>query len=94
MAATLDEALWDWLRPHLERDALIIVSPDFDLVDAGQALARDEVDLIKEMIARGQLVKPSALQVAAWDAHRQEQKFLLLIVSPYILIQEIPNLVQ
>ena len=94
MTQTIDEAAWDWLRPHLERDALILVSPDIELVDAGQALARDNVPLIQQYIDAGRLGKPNNAQVGAWDARRHDQKFLMLIVSPYILIQEIPLLIQ
>ena len=94
MAQTIDEAQWEWLRPHLERDMLILVSPEVELVDAGQALACDNVVLIKELIAAGRLGKPTAGQISAWDRRKQDQKFLMLIVSPYILIQEIPLLIQ
>ena len=94
MAQTVDEAMWDWLCPHLERDVLILVSPEVELVDAGQALARNEVSFIQKLIDTGRLGKPSASQISAWDNHRHDQKFLILIVAPYILIQEIPLLVQ
>jgi len=33
------------------------------------------------------LTKPSAEQIAEWDGDR-EKRFLCLIVSPYVLIQE------
>src|SRR5512138_2088584 len=94
MAQTIDEAAWDWLRPHLERDALILVSADIELVDAGQALARDNISLVQQLIDNGRLGKPTPPQISAWDNRRHDQKFLMLIVSPYILIQEIPLLIQ
>jgi hypothetical protein len=43
------------------------------------------------LIAAGQLAKPSREQVAAWDADRA-RKFLMLIVSPYVLIQELERM--
>ncbi len=94
MSRTIDEAKWEWLRPHLQRDVLILVTPEIELVDAGQALAKDNTSLIQEMITVGRLSKPTPSQISVWDGSSNEQKFLMLIVSPYILIQEIPLLVQ
>jgi hypothetical protein len=94
MIRTIDEAKWEWLRPHLDRDVLILVSPEIELVDAGQALANDNAPLIQELIAASSLSKPTPSQISTWDDRSHEQKFLILIVSPYILIQEIPLLVQ
>jgi hypothetical protein len=93
LAVTVDEASWDALRPHLERDAVILVASGLDLAEAGHALASDNALLVKEWITTGKLGKPTAAQVAAWDANRQTQQFLLLIIQPYVLIQEIPRLV-
>jgi hypothetical protein len=87
LALTVDEAQWEWLRAHLERGVLIIVSPDLDLVEAGMNVAADDVATIKTWIDAGRLAKPSAEQIAQWDAIRHK-KFMMLIISPYILIQE------
>jgi hypothetical protein len=94
MNATIAEVAWDLLRPHLERDAIILVSSSLDLAEAGHALASDNALQVKHWITVGKVGKPTAGQVATWDAHRQTQHFLLLIVQPYVLIQEIPLLVQ
>lgn len=94
LAKTIDEATWTWLRPHLERDAVILVAGSLELVDAGHALASDNAPLVSEWITAGKIGKPTATQVAAWDAHGESQQFLMLIVAPFILIQEIPLLVQ
>jgi hypothetical protein len=94
MSRTIDEAKWEWLRPHLERDVLILVSPGIELVDAGQALAQDNTPLIQELITAGRLSKPTPSQISVWDSRSHDYKFLMLIVSPYILIQEIPLLMQ
>jgi len=94
MTTTVDEVAWEILRPHLERDAIILVSSSLDLAEAGHALASDNAQLVKQWITAGKLGKPSPSQVAAWDARCQTQHFLMLIVQPYVLIQEIPLLVQ
>ena len=93
LALTVDEAEWGWLRAHLERGGLIIVALDLDIVDVGLTIAADDSGVISGWIAEGKLAKPSAGEIAAWDDTRSK-RFLSLIVSPYVLIQEKPEIVQ
>ncbi len=93
MVLTVDEAEWDWLRAHLERGGLIVVAPELDIVDVGLMLAADDAAAVGGWIKAGKLTKPSAVEIGAWDADRR-RKFLSLIVSPYVLIQEIPAVIQ
>ena len=89
LAVNVDEAEWNWLRAHLERGGLIVVAKDLDIVDAGLGIAADDTAAISGWIVGGKLAKPSAAEIAAWDGNRQK-RFLSLIVSPYVLIQEKP----
>jgi len=90
LALSVDEAEWGLLRGHLERGGLIVVGPTLDLVDAGLRIAIDDTAAIEGWISEKRLTRPSAEQVAAWD--RQEGKlFLILIVSPFVLIKEEPG---
>ncbi len=93
MALTVDEAEWGWLRAHLERGGLIVVAQELEIVDVGMAIAADDAVVVNGWIAAGKLTKPSVAEIASWDGDRG-RKFLSLIVSPYVLIQEIPALVQ
>ncbi len=93
MALAVDEAEWDWLRAHLERGGLIVVAQELDIVDVGMTIAADDAVVVNGWIAAGKLTKPSTTEIAVWDGDRA-RKFLALIVSPYVLIQEIPALVQ
>ena len=88
LALAIDEAAWGWLRAHLERGGLIVVARGLDIAEVGVKLAADDATAIGGLIAGGGLTKPSAEQIAAWDGDR-EKRFLCLIVSPYVLIQEI-----
>ncbi|HEY6872302.1 MAG TPA: DUF2288 domain-containing protein [Geobacteraceae bacterium] len=89
LSLAVDEAAWGWLRAHLERGGLIVVACGLDIVEVGVKLASDDAAAIGGWIAGGGLTKPSAEQIAAWDGDR-EKRFLCLIVSPYVLIQEKP----
>lgn len=82
----LDEATWEWLTPHVERDAVIIVDSSLDLVDVGLAIAQDQTQPVQHWIAEQLLVKPSLEQKIIWDKHL-DKRFTALIVQPYVLIQ-------
>lgn len=90
LALTVDVAEWQMLRAHLERGGLIIVDRELELVEVGVAVAADDAAAIQRWITDGKLAKPSADQIATWNAAGRQ--FRMLIVSPYILIQEEPPL--
>ena len=87
LALTIDLAEWDWLRAHLGRGGVVVVAADLDLADAGAKVAADDADSIRAWIETGKLAKPTDGQVAAWDAAKGK-KFPMVVISPYILIQD------
>jgi hypothetical protein len=88
LAKKVDEAEWQWLKPHMERGALIMVATILDLAEAGERIAADDSESVHAWIAAGRIGKPQPEDIARWDAE-PGRKFLTLIVSPYVLIQEI-----
>jgi hypothetical protein len=88
LALNIDEAQWQWLKPHLERGALITVADALDLAETGERIAADDSESLTAWISAGKVGKPTDEEIAAWDKV-PEKKFLTLIISPYVLIQEI-----
>lgn len=84
----LDEATWEWLSPHAERDAIILVDGSLDLVEVGLAIAQDQTQPVSHWIAEQLLLKPSLEQKIVWDQDNQK-RFTALIVQPYVLIQSL-----
>jgi len=87
LALNIDEARWQWLKPLLERGALITVAATLDLAAVGESIATDDSMTISAWISADKVGKPTAAQIAAWD-NEPQKKFLMLIISPYVLIQE------
>ena len=83
----VDEAEWGWLRAHLERGGVIVVAPELDLTEAGQTIAADDSATVAAWIGTGRLAKPTREEISVWDA-TPEKWFRVLIISPYVLIQE------
>lgn len=82
----VDEAEWEWLMPHAQRDAIVMVDPALDLVDVGIALAQDDVPIVQRWISEQQIYKPSPEQLVEFSDDRT-RRFNALIVQPYVLVQ-------
>lgn len=87
LSLAIDEAEWSWLHPHLERGGLILVSDSIDLSEAALMIANDKTEIINEWVNAGKIGKPSQAQVNHWNEEKRK-KFSMLIVSPFVLIQE------
>ncbi|MBJ7900536.1 MAG: DUF2288 family protein [Cyanobacteria bacterium RI_101] len=77
---------WESLRPHAQRDGLIVVEPRLDLVEAGAAIAADLTETVQDWISAGLIRKPSAAELGQWNQDGA-RSFQTLIVQPYVLIQ-------
>lgn len=87
LAENLDEAEWNWLIPHVQRDAVVMVATQLDLLDVGVAIASDNVSSVQHWIGEQLIYKPSPGQLADWNGNRTK-RFNTLIVQPYVLVQE------
>ena len=88
LAGQIDTAQWQWLRAHNERGALILVERMLELVTVGERVVADDSATVQSWLASHLLSKPTAEQIAAWDAV-PEKPFNMLVVSPFVLIQEL-----
>jgi hypothetical protein len=84
----LDEAELDWLKPHLHKDAVVIVNPGLDLVEVGMAIAQDDTQAVQRWIGEQLILKPGTADLERWNTN-QGQKFQAIIVQPYVLIHEL-----
>ncbi|NEP03972.1 MAG: DUF2288 domain-containing protein [Okeania sp. SIO2G4] len=87
LAENLDVAEWNWLVPHVKRDAVVIVGKNLDLLDVGVAIASDNISSVQDWISRELIYKPSAEQLSIWNSN-DSKKFNALIVQPFVLVQE------
>ena len=87
LALQIDVAQWQWLRPHVERGGLILVDPMLELACVGACLAADNSAQVQGWLASGLLAKPTAGQIERWSG-QPENCFTMLVVSPFVLIQE------
>ena len=77
---------WEVLKPHVGRDAVVVVNRQLDLVEVGEAIASDSTQAVSRWINEQLIIKPTAAQLADWN--RENKQFLSLIVQPYVLVQD------
>jgi len=73
----------------MERDALILVGRNLDLVEAAARISEDDTAQVGAWITTGRLTKPNLEQIRVWEAD-PTRAFRMLIVQPYVLVQEQP----
>ncbi|MBD2385426.1 DUF2288 domain-containing protein [Cylindrospermum sp. FACHB-282] len=88
LTENLDEAEWEWLIPHVQRDAVILVALELDLLDVGVAIASDNIPSVQQWIEQQLISKPTVDQVGEWNCNRTK-RFTTLIVQPYVLVKEL-----
>lgn len=82
------EVEWSALKPHVERDALVLVGPNVPLVKAALAVALDAKDDVANWLSSGDLSKVDANQDVAWG---EDDMFRFLIVQPFVLAQRVES---
>ncbi|HVH41481.1 MAG TPA: DUF2288 domain-containing protein [Labilithrix sp.] len=75
------------IRAHLARDAVIVVDASLDLLEVGEAVARDDKSRVAEWVEKGLLRKPSLEMIEAW-AKIQGPAWTALVVQPFVLLRE------
>lgn len=77
---------WDWLKPQVQRDVVVVVDPGLDLADVGVAIASDNTKTVERWITEQLIVKPSPEQLSLWS--NENKRLTSLIVQPYVLVQD------
>lgn len=86
----LGEVCWRELRIHMQRDAIILVGPDLDLIETAVAVAEDDKAQVEQWISAGQIGKPEKDSLDSWESDL-DKPFRMLIVQPFILIQDVQH---
>ncbi len=79
---------WNDIKPHAQRDAVIVVDENLNLLDVGVAIAQDNKMVVQHWITEELITKPSNQQLSDWNIN-QTQLFKTLIVQPFVLVQSI-----
>lgn len=87
LAASLGPVQFSDLRAHLTRGAVIVVDPSLDLLDVGEAIARDDQVTVTTWIEQGLIGKPTLPMLERW-ASTEGAAWTSLVVQPFVLVHE------
>ena len=79
---------WNDIKPHAQRDAVIVVNETLNLLDVGVAIAQDDKKAVEHWITEQLISKPSNQQLSDWNID-QTQLFKTLIVQPFVLVKSV-----
>jgi hypothetical protein len=86
LTEVIDLAEWDWLKPHVARDVVIVVTQDLPLEEVGAALVDNNTAVVQRWIDEQAITKPSQADLITWD-RAERVRFNALIVAPFVLIK-------
>ena len=78
---------WCNLQREFAAGRLVAVDPRLDLVEVGSRMAMDDKPTFDGWLKAGLVFKPEAELAGNWQS--KSSQFAMLIVSPFVLIQEL-----
>ncbi len=80
---------WSELQTHFARGVVIVVNQGLDLIDIAVKLSEDDAKMIGELIDAGEIVRANDDHARQWVEN--EPVFWAVVVSPWVLVQEIKD---
>jgi len=78
----------DVLLPHHRRGALLIVTPQVDVLEVAEAVAGDDAERVEALIKAEQVYRPTLADLATWCVD-DDMRLQFVILQPYVLAQPI-----
>ena len=80
---------WKELQRFFASGATVLVSAELDLVEAAFQISEDNKYQVSEWMSEGKIGKVTDTQASLW--FETEAEVWAVVVSPYVLIQELKN---
>ncbi len=77
---------WKELESHFARGVVVRVDPQLDLVRVAMSFTRDDRNRIEELMGDGRVAKATDSDAIRWI--EQQPMFWVVVVAPWVLIQE------
>lgn len=77
---------WDELQRHFARGAVLRVDASLDLLEAAEALVRDDRDTVAAYLDEGRLLQATTEHARDWAA--RQARFEAVVVAPWVLVRE------
>lgn len=77
---------WSALQEHQQKELVIAVSTDLDLIEVGCQFSLDNRDQVKAWLDISQIQRVDETQSKAWLA--EDRELWAVVVAPWVLVQE------
>jgi hypothetical protein len=84
----IDVCEWQIIQPHIEKANLFIVADELDFADVAHTIAQDNADKVRTMLSKNHIFRLEPEMLHIWN-QMSDKKFRLIILAPYLLIQEV-----
>jgi hypothetical protein len=78
---------WSELERHFARGLVVKVAGDLDLVEVAVAMSHDDKVVVEAWLTQGRIARASTEDAITW--HAQQSQFWVVVVAPWVLIQEV-----
>lgn len=85
----IEEADWSMLKPHYEKDSVVLVSEKLDLLDVGVAVAQDKSQIVGLWLQDKLIEKLTPQHAAEFNMNEYKKAFRFIIIQPFVLIQKL-----
>lgn len=82
---------WTELQPHFARGSLLYVAPTLDLIEVAMQIVEDKAKQLEPDLLNQKIAFPSDNQAKNW--FKANTEFWAVVVAPYVLIQQIEDVV-
>lgn len=80
---------WPELQRYFARGVVVVVNPELDLVETAACFVEDDKAKIETWINQGQITRAHDEHARRWA--ERESDFWAIVVTPWVLVQEINN---
>lgn len=87
LAASMGPIEMSDLRPHITRDAVIVVDASLDLLTVAEAVAKDDKARVSEWITKALIGKPTLEALDRWSK-TPAPVLVSVVVAPFVLVRE------
>ena len=84
----IDQADWEMLAPHHERQTLFRVSRDLDIFDVAIDFAIDNIDQVKKYLETNKLCRLEESEALKYAKDKNKFFANFLVIQPYVIFQE------
>lgn len=84
----VDVCSWKLLTPHIEKANLFVIADDADFADIAFAIASDDTQRVQGLLKKNVIFRLSPEVLYTWN-QIPDKKFRMIVLSPYLLIQEV-----